>query len=128
MDTSPLPKDPFSLKLRECSDHPGTIEARSTIQTQDFYGNAESWIVRTFRVEGSVDVVFIERLGAESSERIVLPPKVCAALAQHRDTNAARARRRSAATAMATKRSKGMTLGNPAALAKAREKRKRGKK
>lgn len=89
-----LPVDHFSRRLRELTDNPGAVRATSTIQAQDFYGNAESWIVTTFRLDGA-EVVFLERISADPQPiRIVLPPAVTAAIGRQRDRAVTAVRRR----------------------------------
>lgn len=113
-----LPTDHYSRTLRSYRDNPGAVSATSTIHTGDFYGNAETWVVETFRAD-SRDVVFLQRNGAEGGSRLVLPEPVTAALARHRDQLASRMRTRAARSAVAMRKERGDVLGNPAGLAKA---------
>jgi hypothetical protein len=124
MPESPIPTDHFSRRLRELTDNPGAIRASSTIQTQDFYGNAESWIVDTFRQDGA-ETVFLQRISADPQPiRIVLPPDVTDAISRQRDRCVTVARRRGARTAVATKRAAGI---DPAAALKKHRAAKRRK-
>lgn len=103
-----LPVDHFSRRLRELTDNPGAIRSSSTINAQDFYGNAETWVVDTFRVNGG-EVVFLQRVSAEPKPiRIVLPAEVTAALSRQRDRAVTVARRRGARQAVETKRAAGV--------------------
>lgn len=120
-----IPTDPFSRRLRELSDNPGAVRAKSTIDRADFYGNNETWIVDTFRLAGGEEV-FIQRISAEGAIRLVLPAEVTAAMNRQRDRATTAVRRRGARQALATRRLRGDTIGNPDALAKARSSR--GKK
>ncbi len=121
-----LPTDHFSRRLRELSDNPGAVRSSSTVHTQDFYGNSETWILDTFRVDGREEV-FVQRINAEDRPiRIVLPPAVTSALSRQKDRATTVVRRRSARQALATRRERGDRIGNPEALAKARKARRKG--
>lgn len=121
--TAILPQDLFSRELRSLRDNPGAISSSSTIETQDFYGNAATWVVETFRTEDGTETVFVQRNDAQGGQRWVLPSKVAAALARHRDQLGARARRRQGHRLVAQRKERGDVLGNPQALARARAKR-----
>jgi len=120
MSSDTLPTDQFSRRLRELMSNPGAVRASSTISTADFYGNAESWIVDTFRVDGK-DETLIQRINAAGAVRIVIPPEVMAAIIRQRDRATKVIRRRGARQALETKRERGI---DPAASL--REHRARG--
>jgi hypothetical protein len=122
--TTPIPQDLFSRELRSLRDNPGAISSSSTIDTQDFYGNAATWVLETFRTEDGTETVFVQRNDAQGGQRWVLPSKVAAALARHRDQLGARARRRAGHRLVALRKERGDKLGNPEALRLARGKRK----
>jgi hypothetical protein len=115
-----LPTDQFSRRLRELTSNPGAVRASSTISTVDFYGNAESWIVDTFRVDGD-DETLLQRINAAGSVRLVIPPAVMNAIVRGRERATTKIRKRAAHTAIETRRRRGDQLGNPEALAKARK-------
>lgn len=120
-----LPTDQFSRRLRELTSNPGAVRASSTVTTTDFYGNTESWIVDTFRVDGHEEV-FLQRIKADGSDRLVLPAEVTAAMQRHRDRAITVGRRRAARQGLATKRDRGI---DPAAAIRGRGgKRKGGRK
>jgi len=119
MSDSPIPSDLFSRTLRALRDNPGAIAVSSRIETADFYGNAQTWAVDTFRVDGD-DVVFIQRIDADGGLRLVLPAAVTRALAKHRDSASLRTRRRAGHALVARRKERGDTLGNPEALRRAR--------
>lgn len=112
-----LPRDVFSVTLRGMCDNPGALHAESTVHTQDFYGNTESWIVQTFRVDGK-ETTFLQRNAADGNFRLVIPPEVTNAIAAQRDRITGRSRRRGARQALETKKAKGLPIGNAAALRK----------
>ena len=115
MSTDTLPTDHFSRRLRELSSNPGAVRASSTISTADFYGNAESWIVDGFRVDGK-DEILIQRINAAGAVRIVLPAEVMSAIVRMRERAAKVNRRRGARQALETKRERGI---DPAAALRA---------
>lgn len=123
---SPIPRDNFSQQLRQANDNPGALRASSTIHASDFYGNTETWVCETFRLEADRDVVFIQRSAADGGMRLVIPAEVTRALARHRDQLSGAAKRRSGHRLIALRKERGDTLGNAAALERARANRKKG--
>jgi hypothetical protein len=114
MSDSPLPIDQFSRRLRELTDNPGAVRAGSTVNLQDLYGNTETWVIDTFRVNGA-EVVFLQRISASEPVRLVLPAEVTAAMNRQRDRATTTVRRRAARAGLATKRARGI---DPAAALK----------
>ena len=123
VDTA-IPADVFSRRRRELMDNPGTIRSASTVNLQDFYGNMETWNIETFRTEGIVEAL-VQRNAIDGSLRLVLPPKVMAALDRQRDQVVTGSRRRAARRAVETRRERGNVIGNRDALKKARRARQR---
>ena len=123
MADSPIPTDLFSQTLRSLQDNPGAIGAGSTVRTSDFYGNAETWHVETFRTEDGKETILLQHNSAAGGTRHVLPPAVALALVNQHNRLTDVARRRGARRAVETKRLRGDQLGNPNALKKARAKR-----
>lgn len=119
-----LPRDEFSVRLRELTDHPGAVKASSRVDVSDFYGRSETWIIDTFRTQGGVETAFVQRMGSEPL-RLMVPPAVMNALTRQHDANTTKMRRRGAQAAMATRIARGDTLGNPDALKRARKAKKR---
>jgi hypothetical protein len=120
--TSPLPQDRFSLTLRSMRDNPGAFAVGGRIETADFYGNAQTWVVETFRVDGA-ETVFVQRIDADGGLRLVLPPEITRAMVSQRDRCAAQSRRRQGHRLVAQRKERGDKLGNPEALQKARRRR-----
>lgn len=116
-----LPTDRYSREQARLLGNPAavTLTRGSTVDTTDYYGNAETWVVNTIRVEGA-DTAFVQRVSAEGGERHVLPPKVMAALWAQREALTGKTRRRGARRAVETKREAGQQVGNPEALRRAR--------
>jgi hypothetical protein len=123
MSTEVLPRDEFSTRLRELTNNPGAIRASSTITITDDYGNTSTWIVDGFRADGK-DEVLLQRIGAdERAIRMVIPPRVMAAILSQRDRANKVIRRRAATKALETKRERGI---DPAAAIRGRGGRKKG--
>lgn len=122
-----LPRDEFTVRLRELTDNPGAVRSSSRIDIADFYGNAETWTVDTFRESTGVETAFVQRMSMSNPLRLMLPPQVMAALTRQQGTLTRHARRRGARQAVAMRRARGDVLGNPDALRKARRGRKKAK-
>ncbi len=120
MSEQTLPTDLFSRRLRELTHNPGAVRATSTIQTADFYGNAETWVVDTFRVDGGEEVL-VQRISSAGGLQLVLPPQVTAAINRQRERAVTVNRKRAARSAVATKRAAGIPVGNAEALRRARK-------
>src|SRR5688572_24481641 len=125
MAETTLPRDPFSEALRAFEGNPGAARSESTVHLTDFLGRSTTWVITTFRADGQ-DTVLLLRVDANGSMREVLPPAVCAAISRQRTTATGVNRRRGARKAVATKLAEGQTIGNAAALSKARKARRRG--
>jgi hypothetical protein len=119
-----LPTDLFSRRRRQLGDNPGALGAGSTVHTADFYGNAETWVVETFRVEDGSHIAFLQRSAAEGGLRLVLPEAVMAVLSRHRDQLSTRAKRQQGHRLIALRKQRGDKLGNPDVLKQARCRRK----
>ena len=61
-----LPRDEFSVRLRELNDNPGAVRASSRLDIADFYGRSETWTVDTFRHDGN-ETGFVQRMSAEGA-------------------------------------------------------------
>lgn len=122
-ETSPLPSDQFSRRLRELTDNPGAVRSSSTVRTIDFYGKTESWILDTFRVDGREEI-FLERINSTGAIRLVLPPEVTSTINRQRDRAVTVSRKRAARQGLATKRARGI---DPAAAIRGRGNRKAAK-
>lgn len=127
MSDSVIPQDPFSKRRRLLADRPDSVHASSTVTVVDFYGNLQTWVFETFRVDGE-ETVFVNIVTTEGAIRVVMPPSVTSKLYAQREQLVTRTRRRAAHTAVATRRERGDVLGNPDALAKARAARRKGRK
>lgn len=119
-----IPRDEFSRLLRGLLDNPGAARAVSTLELTDFYGNTETWVIRTFRADRA-DTVFVERIdGSGAGLRLVLPPAVMTALHRQQDSVIGQQRRRGARAAVETKRAAGV---DPAAALRRARARKGGR-
>lgn len=103
MDTTPIPSDVFSRTLRQIQDNPASLGSGSTVHARDFYGNLETWVIETYRVEDRV-TVFVQFNAADGGRRFVLPAEVVGKILIHNDSLIKRARKRAARKAVDTKR------------------------
>lgn len=106
-DSTPLPQDVFSRRLRELRANPAAVEKNSRVELSDFYGNLETWNVKTISHD-SAATVFIERGTAGGGDRWVLPPEVAAALYRHKGGITAVNVKRGAKAAAATRQAAGV--------------------
>jgi hypothetical protein len=113
--TAALPRDEYSVEVRNLTNHPAGVVKQSIVELTDFYGNSVTWVIKTIRVEGD-DTVFLQRQDASGGDRLVLPPQVTSVLARHRDGAATVNRKRAGRTAAAKRKALGIT---PAFLKKA---------
>ena len=89
-----LPADTFDQQLERLTGLPdGAHTSPSLVQSADFYGNVTQHIVQTVRTEDGA-YAFITAIGATGTVRMVLPPKVTAALDRQKDAVTAKLRRR----------------------------------
>lgn len=75
----------------------------STISTVlPMLGNAQTFVVQTYRQREAGDTIFLQVIDAEGSDRMVIPAKVADAIARQRDALTRMSRRQAArATAQA---------------------------
>lgn len=118
-----IPQDTFSRRRRELIDNPGAIRSASTVNLQDFYGNLETWVIETFRVDDTMEAL-VQCSRIDGALRLVLPPKIMDALNRQRGQVVTVSRKRAARRAVDTRRERGDILGNSAALRHARKARK----
>ncbi len=117
MSTEVLPRDEFSTRLRSLANNPAAIRTSSTSTITDDYGNTSTWIVDGFRYDGR-DELLLQKIGAdEKAIRLVLPPRVMAAIVGQRERATKITRRRAASKAIQTKRDRGI---DPAAAIRGR--------
>src|SRR5262245_38257728 len=119
-----LPRDAFSVTLRNLIDNPGAVRTQSRIDIADDYGNSQSWLIDTFRI-GQQTTTLVQRMAADGALRLVLPPQVMAAIGRQDSALVRQVRKRGARQAVATKLAEGQTIGNIDALRKARKARRK---
>lgn len=122
-----LPRDEFTVRLRELSDNPGAVRTSSRVDVGDPYGNLVTWTIDSFRVDGST-TSFVQRMTSEGGQRMLFPPKVVEAIVRGHGNLTGKMRGRGARQAVATRIARGDVLGNPAALALARGKPRKPRK
>ena len=90
-----LPTDVFDRTLSRLIGLPNGAHTHPTVvQTVDFYGNVSDYIVQTVKTDQGLTVFVTEINSREPFKRIILPPKVLAALARQADTVSTMVRRR----------------------------------
>jgi hypothetical protein len=133
---SMIPRDDFSVLRRQLSDNPEAVTASSRIDIADFYGRLETWTIDTFRIAkatGKGDrtstaqetTAFLQKMTADSSLRLVVPPAVMQILTRHSGSLSSKRRSLGARKALETKRLNGLPIGNIEGLRRARKARKR---
>jgi hypothetical protein len=110
-----LPRDEYSVALREASGHPEAVTKQSIVELIDQYGNCTTWVIKTIRRDGR-ETVFLQKNDAAGGGRWVLPPKVTEALARQRDGASVTNRRQKASRVAADRKALGI---RPAFLKKA---------
>lgn len=118
-----IPRDEFSTQRRRLEGHPEADKTSSRLDVADDYGNVVTWVLDTYKVEGQL-IALVQRISADGSVRMVLPPEVTGAFTRQHSNLATKTRKRIARRIVADKRATGQKLGNPAALALARKARK----
>lgn len=120
--TVTLARDEYTTKRRALSNHPEAVSGSSRVDVEDAYGNVTTWLLDLYRLDGEV-TAFVQRGSRDEYVRLVMPPQVTAAIANHQDGLVHKARRQRARRIVADKRARGETLGNAEALRRARAKR-----
>ncbi len=115
-----LPRDEFTTRRRDLTNHPEGVTASTRLDVTDDYGSVTTWVLDLIRVESRV-TAFLQRGARDGYIRLVLPPQVTAAIARHQDALVTKARRQTARRVVADRRARGESLGNPDALRKARK-------
>lgn len=77
-----LARDEFTVERRRLEGHPEAVGASSRIDVTDDYGNLTTWVVDLFRQEGQV-TAFVQVGRPDGYTRLLIPPKVNAAIARH---------------------------------------------
>ena len=79
-------RDAFDRIIGDIDGLPGVRKARPSTVTSvvPMLGRSQTYVVQTYRTEDG-DYTFIQMVDAEGRARVVLPPKVTAALARQRD-------------------------------------------
>lgn len=79
---------PYDRLLGGLDGLPDVVHTRpSTVRAiVPLLGQAQTWIIQTFRQADQGDTIFLEVVSAEGSIRIALPPKVAAAISRQRDS------------------------------------------
>lgn len=109
-----LPTRPFDRAIGSMTMRNDVVRTDISVKrVTDAWGNTRTFNVQTYREErtegtsAARDTVFIEETGGEEGfKQIVLPPEVTEIIARQRDVVETKMRRKGAAKAMDTKKSK----------------------
>lgn len=119
-----LARDEWTVERRRLEGHPEAVKSSSRIDVTDAYDNVTTWVVDLYRLSGQV-TAFVQRGAALSYVRMLIPPEVTSAISRHQSALVTKQRRNTARRVIADKRARGEQVGNPAALAAARKRRKK---
>src|SRR5687767_8626460 len=95
-----LARDEFTVERRRLKGHPEAVKAESRLDVEDDYGNVTTWVIDLFRLEGRV-TAFVQRGAPDGYTRMVIPPKVTAAIGRHFGALASKHRRKVARRSIA---------------------------
>lgn len=86
----------FDRKIGELTGLPDVVHTRqATVRyLTDLTGEAQTFIVTTYRQREKGDHIFIEFIGAEGTYRIMIPPSVANLIARQRDQLATKSRKK----------------------------------
>lgn len=95
--------DPFDRVLGSLDGLPDVVHTQqSTSQaTVPLVGHAETYLVQTFRQRDVGDTIFLQRISAQGSLRLVIPPKVADIIARQREALTDKSRSKAARAAFA---------------------------
>jgi hypothetical protein len=86
------------------STKPSTVKVVQTLT-----GRSETWIIQTVRHEENGDYIFVECADESGLTRLVLPPKVCSAIASQSGSLTKRRRSNASRAAMRNRMAAGYT-------------------
>jgi hypothetical protein len=102
-----LPTSQFEQTLSRLVGLPNGAHTQPTVvQAMDFYGNVSTYLVQTVKWEDG-ESVFITCVQGEQATKMVLPPKVTAAIIRQRDALTTTVRRRHGRRLAAERRAAG---------------------
>lgn len=131
--TAQLARDEFTVKRRELDNTPEAVKTSNRIDIVDpTTTEITTWLIDQYRFDGRV-TMFVQVGKPDGYIRLLVPPKVMAAIWTAGDTLIGKQRRQTARRVVEDRLARGEKLGNPDALARARSvprgtRRKRRKK
>jgi hypothetical protein len=111
--SGPARETHFDRLLGSLVGLPDTLgTAATTVQTvEPLSGNAQTFIVRTFRQREKGDYIFVQYVDGSGAVRLVLPPDVSRLISRHRDALTTRARKKASRNAAAERKAAGILPG-----------------
>ena len=111
MSEQVLPTDPFEKNLARLIGLPNGAHTQPTVvQSIDFYGNVSSFMVQTVKWDEGISVFITEVRGSDQQPvRVVLPPKVVAAVLRQQDACTRMVRKRHGQRLAESQRAEGRT-------------------
>lgn len=101
--------DKFDRMLGALTDLPDVTQTKpSTVPViSPIVGDAQTFIVRTFRQRDVGDTIFLEFIDADGGKRFYLPPQVADAIARQRDALSTKNRKKAAKEQAAARKARG---------------------
>jgi hypothetical protein len=112
--------DIFNRVIGSLDGLPDVTHTRPTTVTtvHPLIGESQTFVVQTYRQRDQGDTIFLQYIDAETSDRIVIPPRVADAIARQRDALTHRTRSKAARASAEARAARGE---QPAFLRKAGE-------
>jgi hypothetical protein len=118
--TAQLARDEFTRKRHELDNTPEAVKTSNRIDIVDqTTTEITTWLIDQYRFDGRV-TMFVQVGKPDGYIRIMVPPKVMAAIANAGDALVSKQRRQTARRVVSDRLARGEKLGNPEALAAAR--------
>lgn len=118
--TAQLARDEFTVKRRELDHTPEAVKTSNRIDIVDpTTTEITTWLIDQYRFDGRV-TMFVQVGKPDGYIRLLVPPKVMAAISTAGDTLVSKQRRQTARRVVEDRLARGEKLGNPEALAAAR--------
>lgn len=106
-------QDAFDKMLGGLHGRPDVVGTKATtVRTvTPMIGEAQTFIVQTYREHEEGDTIFLEHVSNTGSYRLVIPPKVADTIARQRDALTTKVRRRTAKAVAADRMARGEVPG-----------------
>ncbi len=88
-----------------------SVKATTIVTTSPIIGEAQTFIIQTYRQRDVGDTIFLQYIDAAGSQRIAIPPEAAAAIARQYDALGAKNRKRAARQRAAADKAQGVVPG-----------------